>query len=62
MGKIFCIMGKSAAGKDTLYRELLERCPWLRTYVMYTTRPIRAEEVRQELERMLRREKEDPHV
>ncbi len=45
MGKIFCIMGKSAAGKDTLYRELLERCPWLRTYVMYTTRPIRAEEI-----------------
>ena len=24
MGKIFCIMGKSSSGKDTLYKQLLE--------------------------------------
>ena len=24
MGKIFCVMGKSASGKDTIYRKLLE--------------------------------------
>ncbi len=41
MGKIFYLMGKSASGKDTLYKLLLERCPALRTIVLYTTRPIR---------------------
>ena len=25
MGKIFCIMGKSATGKDTIYKALLAR-------------------------------------
>jgi guanylate kinase len=46
MGKIFIIMGKSATGKDTLYKRLLE---WsdleLKTVVMYTTRPIRMGEI-----------------
>lgn len=41
MGRIFYIMGKSATGKDTVYKELLVRCPQLKTIVPYTTRPIR---------------------
>ena len=41
MGKIYYIMGKSSSGKDTLYKELGERFPMLRTVVPYTTRPIR---------------------
>ena len=41
MGKIYCIFGKTATGKDTIFRELLLRRPDLRTYVMYTTRPPR---------------------
>ena len=27
MGKIFYIMGKSASGKDTIYKELMEKMP-----------------------------------
>lgn len=34
-------MGKSASGKDTIYRHLRDIFPELRTVVMYTTRPIR---------------------
>lgn len=42
MGKVFCLMGKSSTGKDTIYRELLKRKTLdLRTIVPYTTRPIR---------------------
>ena len=41
MGRILYLMGKSASGKDSVYRELLKRRPDLRTYVMYTTRPRR---------------------
>lgn len=41
MGKIYYMMGKSSSGKDTLYQELLRRCPKLRSVVPYTTRPIR---------------------
>lgn len=41
MGKIYYLMGKSASGKDTLYKRILEVCPQLRTVVLYTTRPIR---------------------
>ena len=41
MGKIFYVMGKSASGKDTVYKLLLERMPELKTVVLYTTRPIR---------------------
>ena len=42
MGKIFCLMGKSSTGKDTIYKELL-KCKelGLHTIVPYTTRPIR---------------------
>lgn len=42
MGKIFCIMGKSATGKDTIYKNLLQNSELgLRRIVSYTTRPIR---------------------
>ena len=41
MGKIFYLMGKSASGKDTLYKRLLEVCPKLKTIILYTTRPMR---------------------
>ena len=42
MGKIFCIMGKSATGKDTIYKSLLQNSELgLKIIVSYTTRPIR---------------------
>lgn len=41
MGYIFYVMGKSAAGKDTIYKELVRRFPEYGTVRMYTTRPIR---------------------
>ena len=41
MGKIFCIMGKSSSGKDTVYKRLQELVPEIRKITMYTTRPIR---------------------
>lgn len=41
MGKIFYIMGKSASGKDTVFKQLCRRLPELKTITMYTTRPIR---------------------
>lgn len=45
MGRIFIVMGKSATGKDTIYKKLLELEELkLRTAVMYTTRPIRRSE------------------
>lgn len=42
MGKIICLMGKSGAGKDTLYKQLMadEKLAF-RPIVPYTTRPIR---------------------
>ena len=42
MGKIFCLMGKSACGKDTIYKQILsaQNLP-LKTLIPYTTRPIR---------------------
>ena len=46
MGKIFCIMGKSSSGKDTIYKRLLEeQSLTLSRIVPYTTRPIRKSEV-----------------
>lgn len=41
MGKIYCMMGKSSSGKDTLYQKVLERLPQIHRVVAYTTRPIR---------------------
>lgn len=62
MGRIYYLLGKSATGKDTLYKEILKRRPKLRTVTMYTTRPIREGETdgveyfftdREKLERQL---------
>ena len=62
MGRIYYLLGKSATGKDTLYKEILKRRPKLRTVTMYTTRPSREGETdgveyfftgREELERQL---------
>lgn len=45
MGSIFCIVGKSSSGKDTIYKELLQNPSLhLKRIVPYTTRPIRAGE------------------
>ena len=45
MGKIFYIMGKSASGKDHIYAQLAAHEKLgLKKLVLYTTRPIRAEE------------------
>ena len=41
MGKIYCVMGKSSSGKDTVYKELKEQYKEFRLIVPYTTRPIR---------------------
>ena len=41
MGKIYYMMGKSASGKDTLFKEVKQAFPELRTITLYTTRPIR---------------------
>lgn len=41
MGKICYIMGKSASGKDSIFKELKQRFPEYREIVLYTTRPIR---------------------
>ncbi len=44
MGKLYCLMGKSATGKDTIYKKLLEKAPQLKTITPYTTRPKRSGE------------------
>ena len=42
MGKIYCVMGKSATGKDTIYQKLLTESNLdLKRIIPYTTRPIR---------------------
>lgn len=41
MGKIFCFMGKSASGKDTIFRIISNTIPNLNKIIPYTTRPIR---------------------
>lgn len=42
MSKLFCIMGKSASGKDTIFKRLVQdRELDLKTVVSYTTRPMR---------------------
>ena len=45
MGKIFYLMGKSGSGKDTVYKHIKEQMPELKNIVIYTTRPIRSDEV-----------------
>lgn len=44
MGKIFYLMGKSASGKDTIYKRIRQELPSLLEAVIYTTRPMRAGE------------------
>lgn len=45
MGKIFCLMGKSNSGKDTIFKELMkDKGLELKAIVSYTTRPIRSNE------------------
>ena len=41
MGKIFYLMGKSASGKDSIYKKVKDQMPELKPIVIYTTRPIR---------------------
>lgn len=42
MGRIICLMGKSASGKDTVFKELLaDKELGLEKIVPYTTRPVR---------------------
>ncbi len=46
MANIFVVIGKSASGKDTIYRELAKDTSLgLKEVVIYTTRPIREGEV-----------------
>lgn len=46
MGKIYCVMGKSSSGKDTIYSRLMSQEDFkLKKIVPYTTRPIREGEV-----------------
>jgi guanylate kinase len=44
VSRIFCIVGKSASGKDTIYKEILSSCPKLIQVIPYTTRPKRIDE------------------
>lgn len=45
MGRIFCIMGKSSSGKDTIFKILLQRKDVeVKRIVSYTTRPQRSNE------------------
>lgn len=45
MGKLFCLIGKSASGKDAIFRYLKEdKTLELREIVPYTTRPMRTGE------------------
>lgn len=43
--RIFCLVGKSGSGKDTLRARILERCPELVPVIPHTTRPRRAGEI-----------------
>jgi len=45
MGKIFCLIGKSSSGKDTIFKELVaDQELNLTPVITYTTRPIRHNE------------------
>ena len=46
MGKIFCLLGKSCSGKDTLFKALsIDKDLKLRPIIIYTTRPRRSNEI-----------------
>ncbi len=45
VGKIFCLMGKSSSGKDTVFKSLIKDKELnLKPVIPYTTRPIRLNE------------------
>ena len=45
MGKIFCLMGKSSSGKDTIFKEINnDKDLNLKPIISYTTRPKRINE------------------
>ncbi|MDD3224759.1 MAG: guanylate kinase [Clostridium sp.] len=45
MGKIYCLMGKSSSGKDTVFKEIIkDKKLKLRPIITYTTRPKRENE------------------
>ncbi len=45
MSKIYCLMGKSCSGKDTIFKELMnDKSLDLKPIVLYTTRPKRENE------------------
>lgn len=44
MGRIYYLMGKSASGKDSVFKELKHRLPDMKEIILYTTRPIRENE------------------
>lgn len=45
MSRIFCIIGKSASGKDTIFRRLVQdKQLGLKRIIPYTTRPMRSSE------------------
>ena len=44
MGKVYYVMGKSASGKDTIYKKILDTVPKMKPIIQYTTRPIRDRE------------------
>ena len=42
MGKIYCVMGKSSSGKDSIYHQIMGKGVLaLKPIIPYTTRPIR---------------------
>ena len=45
MGKIFCFMGKSSSGKDTIFKIVSTDLASIKPIVLYTTRPIREHEI-----------------
>ena len=46
MSRIFCIVGKSASGKDTIYKKIIKTyCSNLIPIIPYTTRPKRVGEI-----------------
>lgn len=45
MGKIFCFMGKSSSGKDTIYKIISNDFKEIKGIVPFTTRPIRDGEI-----------------
>lgn len=56
MSRVFCLLGKSCSGKDTLYARILERHPELVPVIPHTTRPRRTGEIDGQAYRFVTRE------